>query len=100
MTPEQYSKAIEIEREFQSNGKERQHLNEFSGNLFLQAEAYGCGGEVEEIAGTTAESVKIFLELHPERIMEVCQVLMEWADAESTKLRKHVDELKERVAAL
>lgn len=100
MTPEQYQKAVEIEREFQVIGKDKIHLKELSNNLFLQAEAYGCGQHGKDVAETTAESIHIYLDLHPERIMEVCEVLMKWAGAEAAKIDKQVAELKKRVETL
>lgn len=100
MTPELYTKVVELEREFQRIGKQKLRLSEFSGNLFLQAEAYGCGGDGRDIAETTAECVKIFLTAQPEYIMDVCKVLIEWADKEAKVCQDNIKDIRKKVEEL
>ena len=100
MTPELYTKVVELEREFQRIGRQKLRLSELSDNLLLQAEAYGCGGDGKDIAETTAESVKIFLTAHPEYILDVCHDLILWADKEASICVTAIEDIKDQVSKL
>ena len=100
MTIEKFQQAIDIQREYESTYKSRKIYDELSSNLYLQAEAYGCGQRGKDIAETASECVKIFFEQSPEDIMEMCQVLIEWSDKKKKKCDEYIEKLKNEVKEL